>query len=242
MGSELEQFVRYSVRYQILLARHVANICNANIYIFDGNGFFDHKSETIVELIDGVRTVSKEGYRAVLSVAVKESFGADQELFLKFVDENVAQKDPIGLFVSPVQTNQEVKPLEEEGEVKPLEEEGEVKPPLEEEGEVKPLEEEGEVKPLEEEGEVKPPLEEEGEVKPLEEEGEVKPLEEEGEVKPLEEEGEVKPLEEEGEVKPLEEEGEVKPLEEEGEINGSKQTQTELREITEVMEKLGAIL
>ena len=106
MGRELEKFVQYSIRYQILLAQHVANICNMNVHIFDKNGYFDHESEVKIELIDGVRTVSKEGYRAVLSVAVKESFGSNEKLFLKFVDENVAQRDHIGLYVvSPVKTN-----------------------------------------------------------------------------------------------------------------------------------------
>ena len=93
----IENFVRYSVRYQVLLAQRVANICNTKVYIFDINGFFDHPED--VEAIDGVRTISKQGNRAVLSVAVKESFQSNKELFLKFVDENVALTDKLGLYV-----------------------------------------------------------------------------------------------------------------------------------------------
>jgi hypothetical protein len=95
----IENFVRYSVRYQVLLAQHVANICNTKVYIFDINGFFDHTEDTKVEVIDGVGTISKQGKRAVLSVAVKESFQSNKELFLKFVDENVALTDKLGLYV-----------------------------------------------------------------------------------------------------------------------------------------------
>jgi hypothetical protein len=103
MGQEIENFVTYSLRYQLLLAQRVAGICNMKVYVFDSRDFFDSPDDTKVEVIDNVRTVSKEGKRAVLSVAVKESFGANEELFLKFVDDNVVQKDDIGLYViSPV--------------------------------------------------------------------------------------------------------------------------------------------
>lgn len=99
MAQEIENFVTYSLRYQLLLAQHVAGICNMKVYVFDRHNFFDSPDDTKVEVIDNVRTVSKEGKRAVLSVAVKESFGANEELFLKFVDDNVVQKDDIGLYV-----------------------------------------------------------------------------------------------------------------------------------------------
>ena len=100
MRQEIENFVRYSIRYQLLLAQRVASICNMKIYIFDSNGFFEPSQDLKIEIIDGVSTVFKQGQRAVLSVAVKESFCSDQELFLQFVDENVAQKDEIGLYVN----------------------------------------------------------------------------------------------------------------------------------------------
>lgn len=99
MDLEIKNFVTYSLRYQILLARHVSNICNTKIYVFDSNGFFDHPNDTKSEIIDGVRTVVKDGKRAVLSIAVKESFESNEQLFLQFVDENVVEKDDIGLYV-----------------------------------------------------------------------------------------------------------------------------------------------
>ncbi|ADO00392.1 hypothetical protein WIV_gp049 [Wiseana iridescent virus] len=109
MGQEIENFVTYSLRYQLLLAQHVASICNCIIYIFDKNGFFDNPEDTKVEVIDGVRTVSKEGLRAVLSVAVKESFGSNEDLFLKFIDHGVTQKNDIGLYVvAPQKKSREV--------------------------------------------------------------------------------------------------------------------------------------
>lgn len=114
----IENFVRYSVRYQVLLAQRVANICNTKVYIFDINGFFDRSEDTKVEVIDGVRTISKQGNRAVLSVAVKESFQSNKELFLKFVDENVALTDKLGLYViAPLKVEVEKAPLEEEEKV-----------------------------------------------------------------------------------------------------------------------------
>jgi hypothetical protein len=115
----IENFVRYSVRYQVLLAQRVANICNTKVYIFDINGFFDHPED--VEVIDGVRTISKQGNRAVLSVAVKESFQSNKELFLKFVDENVALTDKLGLYViAPLKVEVEKAPLKVEVEKAPL--------------------------------------------------------------------------------------------------------------------------
>jgi hypothetical protein len=99
MGKEIENFVTYSLRYQLLLAQHVAGICNTKVYVFDNNDFFGNPEEIKVEVIDNVRTVSKNGKRAVLSLAVKESFGANEQLFLTFVDDNVVEKDNIGLYV-----------------------------------------------------------------------------------------------------------------------------------------------
>jgi hypothetical protein len=116
-NKEIENFVRYSVRYQILLAQHVSDICNMKVYIFDNNGYFTGDNIK-VEVIDGVRTIFKNGLRSVLSVAVQESFGSNHEVFLKFVDENVAQKDEIGLYVvAPVV------PLVEEKDDKKIEQE-----------------------------------------------------------------------------------------------------------------------
>jgi hypothetical protein len=105
MSQEMEKFITYSLRYQILLAQHIAGICNMKVYVFDSINFFDSPNDTKVEVIDNIRTLSKDYKRAVLSVAVKESFGTNEELFLKFVDDDVVQKDDIGLFVvsQPVQ-------------------------------------------------------------------------------------------------------------------------------------------
>jgi hypothetical protein len=97
MVEEIEKFVRYSIRYQIVLAQHVANICNMNVYIFDCSDHF--RSDNKVEMIDGVRTVFKNGKRAVLSIAVQESFADNYELFAKYIDQDVAQKDDVGLYV-----------------------------------------------------------------------------------------------------------------------------------------------
>lgn len=108
MDLEIKNFVTYSLRYQILLARHVSSICNTRIYVFDNNGFFDHPNDIKSEIIDGVRTVIKDNKRAVLSVAVKESFGSNEKLFLQFVDENVVEKDDIGLYVEVEQPKENV--------------------------------------------------------------------------------------------------------------------------------------
>ena len=119
MGQETENFVRFSIRYQLLLAQRVASICNMKIHVFDSNGFFEPSQDLKVEIIDGVSTVYKQGHRAVLSVAVKESFGSNEDLFLQFVDENVAQKDDIGLYVGasivPVEQAEQPSKIEEVG-------------------------------------------------------------------------------------------------------------------------------
>jgi TATA-binding protein-associated factor Taf7 len=118
----IENFVTYSLRYQLLLAQHVAGICNKPVYVFDKNGFFNLPEDTKVEIIDSVRTVSKDGLRAVLSVAVKESFGTNEELFIKYLDKNVVGSDDIGLYVVPVvpqevyQKNEEVSEEHESNE------------------------------------------------------------------------------------------------------------------------------
>lgn len=122
MGQEIENFVTYSLRYQLLLAQHVASICNMKVYVFDRHNFFDSPDDTKVEVIDNVRTVSKEGKRAVLSVAVKESFGANEELFLKFVDDNVVQKDDIGLYVIALVVPEKQEESEQEVDLKDISE------------------------------------------------------------------------------------------------------------------------
>lgn len=102
---ELEKFVRYSIRYQIFLAQHVSKHCGTKVYIFDSDGFFD--TETTEEIVGGTRTLLKDGLRAVLSMAVKDSFGTAEALFLKFVDESVYETDDVGVYVT-------YKPSEEE--------------------------------------------------------------------------------------------------------------------------------
>jgi hypothetical protein len=116
----IENFVTYSLRYQLLLSQHVAGICNKPVYVFDKNGFFDLPEDTNVEIIDSVRTVFKDGLRAVLSVAVKESFGTNEELFIKYLDKNVVGNDDIGLYVVPV-VPKEVHQKEHESNEKSIE-------------------------------------------------------------------------------------------------------------------------
>ena len=119
MESAIRNFVLYSIRYQILLAQHVAKICKSKVYIFDPNGFFKHPEDTKVEVVGDlqVRTVLKEGLRAILSVAVNESFGSDEALFLEFVDEGVTKKDNIGLYVIEPKKVEEVDVEQEDSEV-----------------------------------------------------------------------------------------------------------------------------
>jgi hypothetical protein len=126
MGKELENFVRFSVRYQLLLARHVADICNMKVYIFDGTGYFK-SDESRAEVIDGINTLFKCGNRAVLSVAVQESFGSNEDLFLEYVDDSITKKDDIGLYVEKnenpcVEEVKEEKKKEENGEESELSE------------------------------------------------------------------------------------------------------------------------
>jgi hypothetical protein len=102
MSQEIKNFTIYSLRYQILLAQRVANICNEKVYIFDSTGFFDNDTETVtidVSVGDSIRTLFKKDHRAVLNVAVKEAFSTNEKLFLQFVDQNVLEKDNIGLYV-----------------------------------------------------------------------------------------------------------------------------------------------
>jgi len=98
MQVEIENFVRYSIRYQILLAQKVANCCATRVYVFDNSNYFN-PIQVETELIENIRTVTREGHRAVLSIAVQEAFGSNDDLFLKFVDEGVTQEDDIGLYV-----------------------------------------------------------------------------------------------------------------------------------------------
>lgn len=95
---EIENFVKYSIQYQIVLAQRIAKICNTRIYVFDSSEFFTDLNNTKIEVIDGVRTAFRDGRRAVLSIAAKQAFGTNVELFLRFVENNV-QKDNIGLYV-----------------------------------------------------------------------------------------------------------------------------------------------
>ena len=99
MCTEVENFVRYSIRYQLLLARQVAHACDSRIYVFDTSGYFKPLEDVTIEAVENVRTVSKHGHRAVLSVAVQEAFGSNDNLFLKFTDEGAVHEDDIGLYV-----------------------------------------------------------------------------------------------------------------------------------------------
>ena len=96
----LEDFLRYNIRHQILLAQHVANIHKSKIYIFDTIEFF--KNEVTVELTNGIKTLCKDGDKAVLNVAISEAFKTNEDLFLQYVDPDILQKDNIGLYLSPV--------------------------------------------------------------------------------------------------------------------------------------------
>ena len=98
-ANESEQFVRYSIRYQLLLAQKVAEICSANIYVFEQNDFFE--TETTVEMVEGIRTIVKDGHRAILSIVVKQVL-KNEDQFLYFADKDVLGKDLVGLFVPKV--------------------------------------------------------------------------------------------------------------------------------------------
>jgi galactose-1-phosphate uridylyltransferase len=98
-ANESEQFVRYSIRYQLLLAQKVAEICSANIYVFEQNDFFE--TETTVEMVEGIRTIVKDGHRAILSIVVKQVL-KNEDQFLYFADKDVLGKDLMGLFVPKV--------------------------------------------------------------------------------------------------------------------------------------------
>src|SRR5574343_248182 len=95
-ANESEQFVRYSIRYQLLLAQKVGEICSANIYVFEQNDFFE--TETTVEMVEGIRTIVKDGHRAILSIVVKQVL-KNEDQFLYFADKDVLGKDLLGLFV-----------------------------------------------------------------------------------------------------------------------------------------------
>jgi hypothetical protein len=100
MSQESKNFTIYSLRYQILLAQHIAKIYNEKVYIFDSVGFFDNDTEIIT--IDSIRTLFKKNHRAVLNATVKAAFGTNEKLFLEYVDQNVLEKDNIGLYVVPI--------------------------------------------------------------------------------------------------------------------------------------------
>ena len=117
MDLEIKKFVVCSLRYQLQLAKHVANKCGTNVYVFDTSGFFDTINDIKFELIDGIMTIIKNEKRWVLSVAVKEAFGFNEDLFLKYIEENIAlEKDDIGLYVETIKEKEE-----EEETIKKLE-------------------------------------------------------------------------------------------------------------------------
>ena len=110
-ANESEQFVRYSIRYQLLLAQKVAEICSANIYVFEQNDFFE--TETTVEMVEGIRTIVKDGHRAILSIIVKQVL-KNEDQFLYFADKDVLGKDLMGLFVPKVcRSKDEVEEVDE---------------------------------------------------------------------------------------------------------------------------------
>ena len=110
-ANESEQFVRYSIRYQLLLAQKVAEICSANIYVFEQNDFFE--TETKVEMVEGIRTIVKDGHRAILSIVVKQVL-KNEDQFLYFADKDVLGKDLMGLFVPKVcRSKDEVEEVDE---------------------------------------------------------------------------------------------------------------------------------
>ena len=117
-ANESEQFVRYSIRYQLLLAQKVAEICSTNIYVFEQNDFFE--TETTVEMVEGIRTIVKDGHRAILSIVVKQVL-KNEDQFLYFADKDVLEKDLMGLFVPKVcrSKDDETKETVEE-ELKPI--------------------------------------------------------------------------------------------------------------------------
>jgi hypothetical protein len=97
---EIESFVKYSIKYQIDLAQHIAELFNTNIYVFDNHDFFVCHNDTKTEVIDGVRTVFRNNRRAVLSKAARQAFGTNVELFLRFVENNnIIREDNIGIYV-----------------------------------------------------------------------------------------------------------------------------------------------
>lgn len=100
--SAIEAFVRYSVNYQIKLARYVADLKTERVYIFDASNFFDKKEDCVVETVVNVATLTKHGKRAVLSVAVRSAFGTNSDMFLSFVDHvDAVREDDIGIYLEP---------------------------------------------------------------------------------------------------------------------------------------------
>jgi hypothetical protein len=96
----LENFLKYNIRHHILLAQYVANTHKSKVYIFDTVEFF--KNDVTVELTGGIKTLSKDGDKAVLNIAINEAFKTNENLFLQYVDPDILQKDNIGLYLSPV--------------------------------------------------------------------------------------------------------------------------------------------
>lgn len=107
----LEKFVRYSIFYQIQLAKHVSLSKNTRVYVFDSFNFFD-KDTCSVEVLDTVTTLVKQDKRAVLSVAVRLAFETNSELFREFADNVDLQEDDIGLYVLPPMLSPLSSPIE----------------------------------------------------------------------------------------------------------------------------------
>lgn len=97
----LEDFLRYNIRHHILLAQYVSNVHKTKIYIFDKLNFFNDNNVN-TELTNGIKTICKDGDKAVLNIAINEAFNNNQDFFLKYVDPGLVEKDHIGLFISPL--------------------------------------------------------------------------------------------------------------------------------------------
>jgi hypothetical protein len=114
----LENFLKYNIRHHILLAQYVANTHKSKVYIFDTVEFF--KNEVTVELTGGIKTLSKDGDKAVLNIAINEAFKTNENLFLQYVDPDILQKDNIGLYLSPASPDASSPLIEEVEEEEPM--------------------------------------------------------------------------------------------------------------------------
>lgn len=114
----LENFLKYNIRHHILLAQYVANFHKSRVYIFDTAEFF--KNEVTLELTGGIKTLSKDGDKAVLNIAINEAFKTNENLFLQYVDPDILQKDNIGLYLSPTSPDASSSLIEEVEEEEPM--------------------------------------------------------------------------------------------------------------------------